>query len=77
MILCSPDCIPCCDFCIHAIHWTEEINGKTIKMGVSGCGLHADKEHQDYAVSCYYCDDYHCFNANQVEVTTRNGRVIF
>lgn len=61
MFLCSADCIPCCDFCIHATHKMGEVNGKMVKLAVIGCGLHNDQEHQDIAVSCYYCDDYHCF----------------
>ena len=63
MILCDKDCIPCCDFCIHVIHKMGEINGKIVSLGSIGCKLHEDKEHQDYAVGCYYCDDFHCFNA--------------
>lgn len=62
MVLCNKDCIPCCDFCIHCVHAIEEINGKMVKLAPIGCSLHTDKEHQDYAVSCYYCEDYHCFN---------------
>lgn len=62
MILCSTCEIPCCDFCIHCIHSTGEINGKMVKLAPIGCSLHEDKEHQDYAKGCYYCDDFYCFN---------------
>ena len=30
MVLCEKDCIPCCDFCIYAIHDRWEENGKEI-----------------------------------------------
>lgn len=63
MVLCNKDCIPCCDFCIHVIHEFGEVNGKTISLAPIGCSLHTDKEHQNIAASCYYCDDYHCFKA--------------
>lgn len=63
MKLCNKDCIPCCDFCIHAIHERFEHNGKMITGGPIGCSLHLDKEHQDIAIGCYYCEDYHCFRA--------------
>lgn len=68
MILCSQTCIPCCDFCVHAIHEMGDINGKTnVPLCPIGCKLHADKEHQDYARGCYYCEDFHCFEANEEE----------
>lgn len=62
MKLCSNDCTPCCDFCIHAKHgmWEDE-KGKH-RGGPIGCNLHADQDHQDTAIGCYYCDDFHCFN---------------
>ena len=63
MILCNDDCIPCCDFCIHVIQHMEEINGKMVGLGPIGCKLHNDEEHQDLAVWCSYCDDFHCFRA--------------
>lgn len=64
MVLCNNDCIPCCDFCIHAIYdsWVNQ-NGKTITGGPIGCKLHNDKEHQEIAEWCYYCEDFHCFRA--------------
>lgn len=64
MVLCNKDCIPCCDFCIHVIHEMGEINGKMVRLAPIGCSLHKDEEHQDYAVGCYYCDDYHCFKVS-------------
>jgi hypothetical protein len=65
MIKCNDDCIPCCDFCIHAIHEEFEHNGDTILGGPIGCSLHEDTEHQDIAEACGYCEDFHCFLANQ------------
>ena len=64
MVLCNKDCIPCCDFCIHVIHEMGEINGKMVRLAPIGCSLHKDEEHQNYAVGCYYCDDYHCFKVS-------------
>lgn len=62
MVLCSENCIPCCDFCIHAIHSIGEIDGAMVKLAPIGCGLHKDEKHQDYAIGCHYCEDYHCSN---------------
>ena len=61
MILCNEDCIPCCDFCIHKINGNLEVDGTD---GPIGCKLHEDKEHQEIAEWCGYCDDFHCFRAN-------------
>lgn len=63
MVKCSYDCIPCCDFCIYAVHEEFEDNGKMIRCGPVGCKKHPDKEHEDVAVGCGYCEDFHCFNA--------------
>lgn len=68
MVLCDKCYIPCCDFCIHVIHEMGEINGKIVGLAPIGCSLHEDKEHQDFAKGCYYCDDFHCFNANEKEI---------
>lgn len=65
MIKCSDDCMPCCDFCIHAIHDEFELNGGTIIGGPIGCSLHEDERHQEIAENCGFCDDFHCFIANQ------------
>lgn len=54
MILCGNDCEPCCDFCT---------NGKRVTAGPEGCKLHKDKEHQDIAATCGYCDDFCCFRS--------------
>lgn len=64
VILCNEDCVPCCDFCIYAIHeeWNDE-RGEHHIGGPIGCRLHTDQEHQDIAEGCGYCDDYHCFRA--------------
>lgn len=63
MILCSDDCIPCCDFCIHAKHseWDDERGHHT--GGPDKCLLYNDEVHNDIAIFCGYCDDYHCFMA--------------
>lgn len=63
MILCNKDCIPCCDYCIHAIHEHMHVNGKMVSACVSGCSKHTDDEHQTTAVGCGYCEDFHCKNA--------------
>lgn len=67
MKTCSDECAkyPCCDFCIHAIQGTMEVDGKTITTGPEGCKLHTDKKHQDIAIGCGYCDDFHCFNVKE------------
>ena len=63
MIKCNDDCMPCCDFCIHAIHEEFEYNGDTIIGGPMGCSLYNDDKHRDIAESCGSCDDFHCFLA--------------
>lgn len=63
MTLCNKDCIPCCDFCVHVIHDTEEIDGKVVTFGPIDCNLHQDKMHQEIAESDGYCEDFHCFRA--------------
>ena len=64
MVLCEKDCIPCCDFCIYARHDKFIIGGKEHTGGPIECILHKDEEHQEIAISCGYCDDYHCFIAD-------------
>lgn len=63
MVLCNNDCIPCCDFCIHAFHDYFMINGIMHKGGQIACLLHKDQEHQDIADGCGSCEDFHCFLA--------------
>lgn len=58
MKLCGKDCTPCCDFCTHANHGTVVVDGKRVTTGPIGCKLHKDKEHQDIAATCGYCDDF-------------------
>lgn len=65
MILCSKECIPCCDYCIHVIHDTEIFNGKIIVSAPINCSLYDDNEHKRIASGCGYCDDFHCNNANK------------
>ena len=61
MILCNKKCIPCCDFCVNAIH--EKIGGNN--GGPIGCKMYPDKEHQDIALGCGYCESFQCFRANK------------
>lgn len=69
MILCDKDCIPCCDFCIYALHDKFTENGIEITGGPIGCNKHNDKEHQEIAESCGSCPDFHCFRViNQENV---------
>lgn len=68
MILCSHDCIPCCDFCIYAFHDFFEQNGEYHKSGTMACLLHRDQKHQDIADGCGHCEDYHCILADKEEV---------
>lgn len=65
MILCSHDCIPCCDFCVHVIHdeWDDE-HGHHVG-GPESCSLHADPEHQEIAEYDGCCEDFHCFLADK------------
>ena len=63
MKLCEHNCKPCCDFCIHVGHeFIQADDGHYIKGGPCACYLHSDEEHQDIAMSCGHCDDFHCFN---------------
>lgn len=63
MVLCSDNCIPCCDFCIHVVHdeFVYPDGSDIITGGPIGCTLHPDKKHQEIAEGCGYCDDFHCF----------------
>lgn len=63
MILCGEYCEPCCDFCIHCIHEEKMEDGEVSHGAPIGCGKHKDQEHQDIALICGYCDDFHCFRA--------------
>ena len=64
MILCNNYCTPCCDFCIYAKrNMYLDYDGNPIYGEPIGCELHDDEEHELIAVSCGYCDDFHCFRA--------------
>lgn len=63
MIFCGNNCEPCRDFCTHVKHGTVVVDGKRVTTGPVGCKLHKDKEHQDVAATCGYCDDFHCFQS--------------
>ena len=67
MIKCGEGCVPCCDFCVHAIHdvWTKD--GREIVGGPIGCKLHPDEEHQRIAEHCGECADFNCFRAEEKE----------
>ena len=71
MVLCNKDCIPCCDFCIYAIHDEWEENGKKITGGPIGCNEHPDQEHQTIAEGCGSCPDFHCFRVGKDENNER------
>ena len=62
---CGIDCIPCCDFCIHAIHEEYEIDGKCYMGGPIGCTLHNDEKHQNIAMMCGNCSDFICCNTEE------------
>ena len=55
MILCSKECDPCCDFCIHAIHEEFFLGKKHVVGGPIGCLYHKDLEHQEIAEFCGIC----------------------
>ena len=74
MILCGPECIPCCDFCIHVIHEEIEENGKKIKGEPIGCKKHPDEKHQEIAQWCGSCKDFHCFNVPVEKDATENTK---
>lgn len=61
MKLCEHDCIPCCMFCKYVILDIEN----SINFGPKGCSLHLDKEHQEIAVACGYCDNFICKNVKE------------
>lgn len=62
MTLCNCYCVPVCDFCLYAIHeyWIDD-EGNDVVGGPIGCRKHDDKEHQEIASDCGYCDDFYCF----------------
>lgn len=54
MILCSDS---------YATHFMIDVDGRLVNGGPDGCILHTDDEHQQIAMGCGYCKDYHCKNA--------------
>ena len=68
MIGCSEECLKfaCYDFCLYAYHEFFFDNcGDIVTGGPIGCGLHKDREHQNIAIFCSCCPDFHCFRANK------------
>ena len=65
MILCDICKRPCCDFCIHCIHEIEIMGDMRMNLNPIGCSLHKDKEHQEKAEGCGYCEDFHCKHAEE------------
>jgi hypothetical protein len=73
MIKCSEDCLPCCDFCVYAIHDTYIKDGKkVITGGPTGCYKHLDPEHQEIAEDDAYCEDFHCCLATEYPADALN-----
>lgn len=66
MVRCDECGIPCCDFCIYAVHEEFELNERVVIGGPIGCNLHKDEKHQNIAEGCGYCDDFHCFRAEKI-----------
>ena len=69
MVKCNESCIPCCDFCIYAVHeeFEDKELGGTIHGGPIHCEKHPDEEHDRICESCGFCDDFHCFRADKEE----------
>lgn len=71
MIKCNPECLPCCDFCVHVIQDEETLpDGRKVTYGPIGCSLHKDKEHQEIAEWDGYCEDFHCFRVKEKDNET-------
>ena len=62
MVLCDKDCIPCCDFCMYAIHEKIPVDGDMIDGAPIGCSRHPSIKYQRIAENNGDCDDFHCFN---------------
>lgn len=57
-VLCSDDCIPCCDFCIYCKH-TDDKHRTPIE-----CNHPKDKKGDDvFFFGGGECENFHCFNA--------------
>ena len=67
MIKCSESCIPCCDFCIYAVHeeLEDEESGGTFYDSPVWCEAWQDEEHAALCESCSFCEDFHCFRATK------------
>lgn len=66
MTLCSDNCIPRCDFCIHAIYEIVKKQGRRVIGSPYACDLYNDEEHQKLVESLNYCDDFHCFELEYI-----------
>lgn len=74
MIGCSEECLKlaCCDFCMYAHHgFFFDKDGDIVCGGPVGCGLHCDEEHQDIAIGCGCCPDFHCFRADEYNMVIK------
>jgi hypothetical protein len=58
MLKCSNNCIPCYDFCIYCKH--DNNSSEPI-----GCNLHSEEKYQLTAISCGYCNNFHCFRVRK------------
>lgn len=67
MTLCGDGCIPCCDYCIYAIHdlWTDDM-GVVYDQGACGCKKHLDPEHQEIVDARGHCEDFYCSRVRKV-----------
>lgn len=75
MIGCSEECLKfaCCDFCMYAHHeFFFAKDGDIVCGGLVGCGLHRDEEHQNIAIGCGCCPDFHCFRVADFRVDKDN-----
>lgn len=63
MVLCGPECVTFCDFCIHVQHEEWDDSAGHHIGGPEACLLHPGPEHQKFVDGLSYCEDFHCFRA--------------
>ena len=70
--LCSEECVPCCDFCVHAIHGhffrIKDKKAIHVLAAPIGCTRFNDEEHCNLAKSCSYCDEFDCLKNYEEEI---------